>query len=89
MFNTITVRKSIKSHAPAPVNIALNLFDSLVASVLNYACEIWGFLNAECVERIHMKFCKYILNIKQANNNYALYFELRGYPFKNKDGLEL
>ena len=26
-----------------PVDIALNLFDSLVASVLNYACEIWGF----------------------------------------------
>ena len=30
--------------------IALNLFDSLVAFVFNYGCEVWGFMNAECIE---------------------------------------
>ena len=48
-----------------PINIALNLFDSLVASVLNYGCEVWGFINAEYIERVHRKFCKYIINVKQ------------------------
>ena len=44
-----------------PINIALNLFDSLVASVLSYGCEVWGFMNAERIERVHRKFCIYIL----------------------------
>ena len=36
-----------------PINIALNLFDSLVASVLNYGCEVWGFINARtCPQKI-------------------------------------
>ena len=63
-----------------PINIALNLFDSLVASVLNYGCEVWGFINAKCIERVHRKFCKYIINVKQTTNNYALYSEVRRYP---------
>ena len=63
-----------------PINIALNLFDSLVASVLNYGCEVWGFMNAECIERVHRKFCKYVLNVKQTTNNNALYSELGRYP---------
>ena len=37
---------------------------SLVASVLNYRAEVWGFMSAECVERVHRKFCKYMLNVK-------------------------
>ena len=63
-----------------PINIALNLFESLVASVLNYGCEVWGFINAECIERVHRKFCKYIINVKQTTNNYALYSEVGPYP---------
>ena len=63
-----------------PINITLQLFDSLVASILNYGCESWGFLNAECIERIHRKFLKYILNVKTSTNNYAVYKELGRYP---------
>ena len=62
-----------------PTNITLQLFNSLVASILNYGCESWGFLNAECIERIHRKFLKYILNVKTSTNNYAVYKELRRY----------
>ena len=63
-----------------PMNIVSNLFDSLVASVPSYGCEVWGFINAECIERIHRKFCKYIINVKQTTNKYALYSELGRYP---------
>ena len=63
-----------------PINIALNLFDSLVASVLNYGCEVCGFINAECIERVHRKFCKFIINVKQTTNNCALYSEVGRYP---------
>ena len=63
-----------------PINIAFNLFDSLVASILSYGCEVWGFMNAECIERVHKKNCKYIINVKQTTNNNALYSELGRYP---------
>ena len=88
--NTKTLsRKSLKTmhqllqllhEVDTPINIALNLFDSLVASVLNYGCEVRGFINAECIERVHRKFCKYIINVKRTTNNYALYSEVGRYP---------
>ena len=58
-----------------PVNIMLKLFDSLIVSILNYGCESWGFLNAECIERIHRNFLKYLLNVKVSTNNYVIYKE--------------
>ena len=63
-----------------PIKIMFNLFDSLVASVLSYGCEIWGFSSAECIERVHRKFCKHILKVKMSTNNYALYTELGRHP---------
>ena len=63
-----------------PINIMVHLFDSLVASFLNYGCESWGILNAECIERIHRKFLKYILHVKISTNNYAVYKEMGRYP---------
>ena len=63
-----------------PFRIMFNLFDSLVASVLSYGCEIWGFSSAECIERVHRKFCKHILKVKMSTNTYALYTELGRHP---------
>ena len=36
-----------------PINISFKLFDSLVASVVMYGSEIWGYINAVCIERVH------------------------------------
>ena len=43
-----------------PVKTMFNLFDSLVATILNYACAIWGSTRAENCEHIHRKFCKWV-----------------------------
>ena len=76
MHNLLETIKETKMH----VNIMFHLFDSLVASVLSYGCEIWGFSNAQCIERVHRKFCKRISNVKLSTNNYALYTELGRHP---------
>ena len=34
-----------------------------VTSILNYSCEIWGFSNAENIERVHRKFLKWLINL--------------------------
>ena len=63
-----------------PVKIMFNLFYSFVVSILNYGCEIWGFSNAENIERVHRKFCKWYLNVKMSTSNISLYGELGRFP---------
>ena len=63
-----------------PTNIMFNLFDTFVLSILNYASEIWGFSNAQNIERVHRKFCKWFLNVKMSTNNLSLYAEPVRFP---------
>lgn len=71
---------NITNKIDVPINILLNLFDSYVLSILNYGCEIWGMSKAENIERVHRKFCKWILNVKMSTNSLALYSELGRFP---------
>ena len=59
----------------------LHLF---VSSILNYGCEAWGFLNAECIERINRNFLKHILHVKISTNNYAVYKKARMILLKHR-----
>jgi len=52
------------------------LFDAFVGSVLSYGSEIWGFEKAKAIERVHLKFCKILLNVCQKSCNNAIYGEL-------------
>ena len=36
----------------------LDLFDKLITPILNYSCEVWGFIQANAIERVHLQFCK-------------------------------
>ena len=67
--------KSILWEVHVPVNIVFNLFYAYVLSVLNYNSEIWGFNNADSIERVHKKFCKSVLNVKRSTNYFAIYGE--------------
>jgi hypothetical protein len=42
----------------------LNLFNSYVASLLNYSSEVRGFIKEENIERAHRKFMKRLSNVK-------------------------
>ena len=42
----------------------LELFDKLITPILNHGCEIWGFIQANAVERAHLQFCKRLLAVK-------------------------
>ena len=54
----------------------LELFDKLISPILNYSCEVWGFCQAQAVERVHMQFCKKILGVKKTTQNDFVYGEL-------------
>ena len=46
---------------------------------LNYALETWEYSKAKEIERIHLTFCKRILNVKPNNCNATVYSELGRY----------
>ena len=60
--------------------ILCQLFDAFVTSTLNYACEIWGYTKSKEIERVHLRFCKTLLNVKLSTSNVGIYGELCRYP---------
>ena len=53
----------------------IDLFNKIVKPVLLYGCEIWGFGNIDCIERVQLKFLKYILGLKSSTPNCMVYGE--------------
>ena len=54
----------------------LDLFDKLISPILNYGSEVWGFVKADNIERVHLQFCKKLLSVKQCTQNDFVYGEL-------------
>jgi hypothetical protein len=54
----------------------VQLFDSLVGSILLYASEVWGFHEAKNVNLIQNKFCRKVLGVKKSTNLIGMYGEL-------------
>ena len=54
----------------------IELFDKLVLPILNYSAEVWGFIPALNIERVHTQFLKKVLNVKVSTQNDFIYGEL-------------
>ena len=64
------------------IQCQLDLFDKIVQPILLYGCEIWGFTNTAMIERVHLKFCKLLLHLKQSTPDFMIYGELGRYPME-------
>jgi hypothetical protein len=58
----------------------LKLFDSMVLPILNYGAEVWGFHEAPDIEKIHLKFLKQILCVRQQTTTSAVLGEFGRFP---------
>ena len=41
-----------------------------------YGCEIWGYENCDVIERVQLKFYKYIFNLEKSTPSFMIYGEL-------------
>jgi hypothetical protein len=57
------------------VSCQLDLFDKIIIPMLTYGSEIWGYENIDTLEKLHVKFCKLLLNLKTSTPNFMLYGE--------------
>ena len=61
------------------IDLQIELFNKTVKPILLYGCEIWGYGNSDDLERIQLKFLKflkYTLNLKKSTPTYMIYGEL-------------
>lgn len=63
-----------------PVDIQIQLFDSMVVPILLYGSEVSGFENCDALERLCIQFYKIILKAKKSTPDIMLYGELGRYP---------
>lgn len=65
------MKSYINQFTDLSVSHTLDIFDKLILPILNYGAEIWGFSNAEKLEKVHLQFCKQLLCVKtQTQNNF-------------------
>ena len=79
MYSLISKCRSLN----LPIDVQLKLFDSLVLPIVTYGCEIWGYSQCALAEKLHIKFCKIILNFKQSTPTCMVLGELGRYPIIN------
>ena len=60
-----------------PIDIQLQFFKTLVEPVLIYGCKVWHYEDTGLLEKLHHKFCKYILGVKEYLECHG---ELGSYP---------
>ena len=77
----VLLRGASKLSFPKPT-LLCHFFDSLVRPVADYGNEIWGHTQAEELELIHRRFCKFALGLPRTTTNLACYGELGRYPLQ-------
>ena len=63
-------------HLSLPLDLQVDLFEKMIKPILLYGSEVWGFGNFDTLERVQLKFYKYILNLKKATPSYLIYGEI-------------
>ena len=63
-----------------PYDIQIDMFNKMIKPILLYGCEIWGMGKFDVLERIQLKFYKYIFNLKKSTPSYMIYGELGATP---------
>ena len=75
-----SLKSLFHQHTEMSVSTQLRLFHALISPILAYSCEIWGFCEADQLERLHMGFLKSVLGVKKSVPNAFIYSELETFP---------
>ena len=65
-----------------PVDLQFKLFDEVVAPILLYGSEVWGYEDLKLIEVIHLKFCKYLLKLRKSTPSCMVYGETGRFPIE-------
>ena len=75
-----SLKKSLQTNPEIVPSMQLDLFNSMVLPILFYGCEVWGFCQADPLERFYISFLKNVLCVKQSTPNCFVYGEFGLFP---------
>ena len=56
-----------------PMDCQLDLFEKVISPILLCSCEVWGYEALILLRKVHLKFLKFILNLKSSTQNCMVY----------------
>ena len=62
------------------VKPAFKMFDQMVVPIITYGAEIWGYEYSKDIERVQIKYCKYLLGLPVFSHNSAVLGECGRLP---------
>ena len=75
-----SLKKTLQTNPEIVPTMQLDLFNSMVLPILFYGCEVWGFCQADPLERFYISFLKNVLCVKQSTPNCFVYGEFGLFP---------
>jgi hypothetical protein len=69
-----------KGYTIISVSCQLDRFDKVVKPIVLYGSEVWNFRNYHMVEKVHLIFCKLLLNLEPSTANCLFYGEQGRFP---------
>ena len=60
------LKRMLSRNNEITIKLQIELFDLMIAPILFYGAEIWGFCKAEPIERFHLSFLKSLLGVRIA-----------------------
>ena len=54
------------------VDVAFKIFNSRIIPILLYGSEIWGYESRSHKEKIHLRFCKFVLGVGRSAHSVAV-----------------
>lgn len=58
-----------------PLAIQIDLFSKLIIPIITYGCEVWGYENTKILDKLQLKYLRYILKLKQGTPIPMIYGE--------------
>jgi hypothetical protein len=52
----------------------------MVVPIMMYGADVWGYTNSKLIEKLQLRFCKILLNVKRSTPNVMVLGELGMYP---------
>lgn len=74
------LKKLIRKCGGLDTAVEFDLFDKMILPILLYGAEIWGFERASEIEKVHAKFCKYVLGVPTQTSTLAVLSETGRVP---------
>ena len=78
MFSLIRTCRELQ----LPADIQIDLFDKMIAPILLYGREIWGFNSCELATKLQLRFYKIVFKLKKSTPNVMVFGEVGKYPLE-------